>query len=110
MEAAEYMKRKAVLEEPLERWEQFDWNLDAEIEAFLYRIGHTHYVISDVRDILSDIVKDTDDTVLATVISECLAAVLEAPDIVHHQILEELLDPSLGLKDYFFKYFIEIII
>ena len=39
LEHLEYLKQKAVLENPLCRWQHFDWNISSEINAFIHRLG-----------------------------------------------------------------------
>ena len=51
LEHLEYLKQKSILENPLERWEQFDWNLDAEVKAFSSRLGicNETFAVSDLK-------------------------------------------------------------
>ena len=94
MEHLEYLKQKSILENPLERWEQFDWNLDAEIKALTSRLGicHETFPISDLKHIiLARDLERSDATEIEILVEEVLNIILEAPDNVIMEIKESLL-------------------
>ena len=95
MEHLEYLKQKSILENPLERWEQFDWNIDAEIKAFCSRLGicHETFPISDLKQIiLSRDLEREGATEIEKLIEEVLNIILEAPEHVIMEIKESLLE------------------
>jgi len=95
LEHLEYLKQKSILENPLERWEQFDWNIDAEIKAFSSRLGicHETFPISDLKQIiLSRGLEREEATEIEKLIEEVLNIILEAPEHVIMEIKESLLE------------------
>ena len=95
MEHLEYLKQKSILENPLERWEQFDWNIDAEIRAFSSRLGicHETFPISDLKQIiLSRDLEGEEATEIEKLIEEVLNIILDAPEHVIMEIKESLLE------------------
>ena len=95
LEHLEYLKQKSILENPLERWEQFDWNLDAEVKAFSSRLGicNETFAVSDLKQtILARDLTREDAKEIENVIEEVLNIILEAPENVIMEIKESLLE------------------
>jgi len=97
LEHLEYLKQKSILEKPLERWEQFDWNIDAEIKAFSSRLGicHETFPITDLKQILlSRDLERADAREIENLIEEVLNIILEAPKHVIMEMKETLLEDA----------------
>merc|ERR1712086_838685 len=79
------MKHKAILERPLKRREQHDWNLDAEIVALGHRIGLGALNPAEVRVLLT-----TDELApspaIGQLVRSTLDEILSAPDSVLDEI------------------------
>jgi len=94
LEHLEYLKQKSILEKPLERWEQFDWNIDAEIKSFAARLDicKETFPIDDLKEIiLSRDVSRENAKEIETLIEDVLKLILEAPESVILEIKENLL-------------------
>merc|ERR1711892_288940 len=66
------MKHKAILERPLKRREQHDWNLDAEIVALGHRIGLGALDPAEVRVLLT-----TDELAPSLAIAQLVRSTLD---------------------------------
>ena len=96
LEHLEYLKQKSVLEKPLERWEQFDWNLDAEIVAFTNRMNicNETFPVADLKRVIISRHLGKEDTAgrIDELVENVLNVILDAPDYVLQDIKQTLLE------------------